>query len=362
MVKISNCPICKSKRKTLFENRLIDGKRKWIPVALVCTSSFHFEIIGENNLNLNDEKENFFKNVIKYIKTDNIAQQYKIRSLIEDFEISSSEMDNVIPNREIIHKSVRANKNFKFNNVSQFFYEDLDPNTGIRKQRELDVLTQQFLVNNDKYLITITLIGDVKNTNDYGWIFYQTKDVDYSLNFPIIIDNHRYTGMFDQDASLIIILPYDSIPLVSEFLPFFKSGHLNQQQENGNARDNNLNPRNFFQQITSGLDNYISQKLSRNTSVSGENKGPRHIELIIPIIIISSDFYGYNTQNPSSEKDFFELNNGLYLFTPTYSPKILKEWKIPILITNEKHIHETLKILVLNFYNQWKNSNLLLKY
>ncbi len=294
--------------------------------------------------------------VIKNLQKEAISQEFTVRRIIEKLKFDEEEINFFISNNFDIDfeenekiSSIKSNlRKLNCSFISRFFYESVSKE-GEPKQRELDIIAYYDIADTENMLFMITLLGDIKKTDDYKWVFAIDVTSDEAehdnFNFPMIDFNRQNTFSHFFVNSISPLYRNKIMPIATYLTPLHPNGNI--------IKDSKRNrPRNFCEQIINGFEHYYLSRMNHKPD-SYHSRTVFHI--IIPILITSSNYYSCKKLPPETIEELEDTNSILFLFNPS-QPSILNKWRIPILIVSESHLEKTVKDLILMFKSiYWKS-------
>lgn len=277
---------------------------------------------------------------IKELISDEINKSYLtqesiVRNYFEKFSFSKSEIDTILEELKLDHNVNRVDKEIVYNllmkpivsDISDFLYES--EYEGKKKIRELDFDLTFYTGGQNNKQICITFIGDIKNNDNFKWVFSNKRDQLHFFPFHWVGDtfekNQRNPFIWTKK------FPFPQ-SMFSDLTPFSKSGSSIKKEKD------NYKVRNFFHQVLSGTEAKIDV-LKRNSNLLGFTT----INIVVPILIVTS-FPIVVPSLPAEKEDVKEEKGVLFLFKPNAAP-IINLWRIPTIVVEQESALEVIKKL-----------------
>lgn len=287
--------------------------------------------------------------IIKSFNSFSIVQEHKILEKMRKCSFTEEEIENIIKTNikeDISLEQKNRTINYLLNtfspSVSRFYYEGIDDRSGIesKKIREIDF---RFNFNIFKKLETsvinsqIFFAGDIKNNDEYLWVFSSIKE-NFGF-FPIYFenaDNEQLLKHFPIIWNKKLPLPFT---VVENMIPLHKNGKRIAKKE----KKKEQRPRDFCNQVTSGIDGLILT-IQRYANIGGINTK----NLIVPLLILSNKPI-LISKIPPRKEDVKETEALIYLFQPNFTPTTTSRWLIPILVVHQDSLLDVIKKLTVIF-------------
>ena len=304
--------------------------------------------MNENN------KLDFKRKIIKVLQKESKTQEFLVKESLKNIQFNNDDYSDFEKkilsqtnfNAEIVINLLNS-KDFHLNVSNNFIYTDSSTN----KIRELDILCQALLLETERCLSYLTLVGDVKNTDNYRWVFqnYDRERLEdfmergFGIEFPLVLEHPDYHKILLYSSS-----NYDKIfsNISDNLIPFHPNGKKTSKKEAELIKR-------FFKQLENGVLSLLSEEKLKNFSQQEESQFYKRIKekivhFIVPILVISSDIYFYRKVPPQSDDDIIDLDAILYLHSISDFTKS-KRTELPIYIINQRNLEATVKQIILKF-------------
>lgn len=300
-----------------------------------------------NNNDIKSTPEEIKKQVIKSLKKYSGTQEYRVRQLLNNLSFNLEDLESELKQCKMKCTDFAGSKkeledilnqcNMGLDAI-QYFYNTANDD-GEDKYRELD-LQASIQIKYHNLLVVITWIGDIKNNDDYIWVFREAHHP-YYLPFPYVVSTKKYVHKHMKEFQWHTRHKLHSI-ISDDLFPVRRTGKTDKEQK--------TKYRDFCLQVLDGYQHSIEEM---KKGFSEDEFAIPLIELIIPTLITSNSYLLYNKTPPDRITDLSDLSSLIYQFHPNKRIIGFREYQsIPIFLCAEMNLINDFKCLILHLLKQ----------